>query len=1286
VSIGGLEVVERLGSDAWAERMLVRTPEGQQLALWWRRASHDDDDARGIDEAPPLRACFVRTYARGTHLGRAFVALAEADATPLADALRARVSTGVARDAPQEDRCWHAAALFADVADALAELSGSGSTIDDLVPSAIVVDATGRARLLPSLVTRPHRGRPMSIAQAAERAAAEGSLRYLAPERFRGEPATEASQLYALGAMIFELFAGRPPCDGATPVDVALAHLAEPPPSLDALAPDVPSILADLAMRLLAKDPRDRPESARVVAALLRGEPPPTISAHDGRLALPSLVGREEQLRVLQDAMADAAASRPRFVLITAGIGEGKTRLLDEAVRWAQLRGHLVGIATGGAGVLGALIASLRAAIEETFGRDGVAVAFSGAATPLLERDGEDAEDVSPAQRIEALRALVGQAQGLAPLLIAIDDAHRLDEATTRALWALATAPECTRVCTLLTFGEETLPAHVAQLVGRLAARKEARRAELSPLTPLQVEAAVASMLGAARVPESLLVWLDGRAAGSPYLVRELVQAATDRGALRRRAEGWSFEASEVATLPEGAMAMLAARLANLTVEQRALAVDVALLGEMASQKILERCTELEPQLFAHSLDALLRARVIEQRRGGKDSYWLTHAALRERLLADVAPEQVAQAHRRIAVAVENATAGRPSLPALRIIAYHREQAGDRAEAADRWLRFCQRAVRRGDADLAREGIEGVGRCAERAELESDRVRWLRSDVHRLAGELREAERLLRAMAQQGSAARRAEAFVRLAKVFEDEGRMRDALEAAEASLDAIGARPLPRGLSGLVVMVFGYLGLLLWPRPRKLVRRERDLELSALVMATRVGYVTDRRLGTTAYFRARSRARRVGDRDHWIWVECALAVTLALALAHRRAQRVTREGVASYRTVEDPALRLQCASSLMVASGLLGAEIDQQVFLRDTESLANAVGDRFTATLARGYRAYALWQRGRLDEAHAAIEAQLGAHDGRGKPGKDDAPRTEARLLRASLADEVSGGASADARARRSSAPPVDEDGVLEIPHLGLHENVLGSIAAARGDEEELTRLRNRAASLASGAALYAPHDELLVCSSAAKMALATGDTGTAVLWARRTVEAMRGSRSATALTIEAWGVYLIARALDGVRTVDELDRIALAEAYRAFRGLGAARAVVARGIALWAWSTESKAEAARVLEEEARHRPEGWAIYDCAINDLCAARILAATDPRVAADRSARGKRALRRIGAVAPAWLAQIDLRRSGSHPADGRSVPSPVPVSSSAPPASDPRLPGASPRASHHEEGG
>lgn len=119
-----------------------------------------------------------------------------------------------------------------------------------------------------------------------------GTAQYLPPEQARGQEATHAGDLYALGVIAYEATAGKRPFTGETQVDVAFAHVNEPVPLLPE---DVPAPLANIIYRLLRKDPKQRPADAlELVREITAAAQALGISTAPRPLALP--VTQAEQL------------------------------------------------------------------------------------------------------------------------------------------------------------------------------------------------------------------------------------------------------------------------------------------------------------------------------------------------------------------------------------------------------------------------------------------------------------------------------------------------------------------------------------------------------------------------------------------------------------------------------------------------------------------------------------------------------------------------------------------------------------------------------------------------------------------------------------------------------------------------------------------------------------------------------------------------------------------------------------------------------------------------------
>lgn len=98
-----------------------------------------------------------------------------------------------------------------------------------------------------------------------------GTPMYMSPEQALGRDAIDGrADIYAFGAMLYQLITGVPPYDGATSQEIVAQHLSAPVPDPADLAPRIPSWLSDVVRRCMAKDPKARYSSAADVAAALR--------------------------------------------------------------------------------------------------------------------------------------------------------------------------------------------------------------------------------------------------------------------------------------------------------------------------------------------------------------------------------------------------------------------------------------------------------------------------------------------------------------------------------------------------------------------------------------------------------------------------------------------------------------------------------------------------------------------------------------------------------------------------------------------------------------------------------------------------------------------------------------------------------------------------------------------------------------------------------------------------------------------------------------------------------
>ncbi|HSC78017.1 MAG TPA: serine/threonine-protein kinase, partial [Candidatus Acidoferrales bacterium] len=162
------------------------------------------------------------------------------------------------------------------IAEGLNEAHQAGVLHRDIKPANIMVDASGRVKVLDfGIATLTGRQRGMGeteenfITRTAGQASTGGTVPYMAPEQLRGEEASAASDIFSYGVLLYECLSGRLPFRGDTAIDVLHAILHETPATLRRVAPSVPPAWEQLIDRCLAKSPTQRVQTMNEVLQLL---------------------------------------------------------------------------------------------------------------------------------------------------------------------------------------------------------------------------------------------------------------------------------------------------------------------------------------------------------------------------------------------------------------------------------------------------------------------------------------------------------------------------------------------------------------------------------------------------------------------------------------------------------------------------------------------------------------------------------------------------------------------------------------------------------------------------------------------------------------------------------------------------------------------------------------------------------------------------------------------------------------------------------------------------------
>jgi len=171
-----------------------------------------------------------------------------------------------------------------------------------------------------------------------------GTMAYIAPEVFEGLPPSPSSDLYAVGVMAYQLFAGRLPFPEGSAYQM-IHDALNTEPDLDAM--EVPDELREVVARLMAKKPSERFATARqVISALGEATSQPiaheTARTRESFLEWAPLVGRDAEMATLKAALDGAITGTGGAYLLGGESGVGKTRLMDEVTIQAQVKGALL--------------------------------------------------------------------------------------------------------------------------------------------------------------------------------------------------------------------------------------------------------------------------------------------------------------------------------------------------------------------------------------------------------------------------------------------------------------------------------------------------------------------------------------------------------------------------------------------------------------------------------------------------------------------------------------------------------------------------------------------------------------------------------------------------------------------------------------------------------------------------------------------------------------------------------------------------------------------------------
>jgi PAS domain S-box-containing protein len=466
----------------------------------------------------------------------------------------------------------------------------------------------------------------------------QGTLLYIAPEQTgRTRRLVDyRADLYALGAIFYELLIGAPPFRLSDPLELVHAHVARPPHAPALLNPAVPTALSDIVLKLLSKVPDWRYQSAAALKADLeeaqrqwaaRGQIEAfELGRHDipyGLFLCGKLYGRDSDRQELEQALGRIARGPAEVLLLTGPAGVGKSSLVQEVreaaggrFRWLSGKSDLL----LGNVPYGPIIEAFRPLIRELSREPAEATeALRQRLRQALAPNGRVLTEMLP-----ELEALIGEqlpapdvglleaenrfqlafgalvralAESGPPIVLFLDDLQWTDPATLKLARAVAALPDLHAFLLLGSYRDtEVEPGHpLTRTV--LGIREAGTRVNTRQLTPLESSAVLALLCdGLKLLPMEagpLATIVHQKTGGNPFFVRRFLGFLHRSGVLTYSARQgrwtWDLCAAGAAPVSENVVDLLSRILRMLPTHTQEVLRTAACIGNRFSLGLLAK-------------------------------------------------------------------------------------------------------------------------------------------------------------------------------------------------------------------------------------------------------------------------------------------------------------------------------------------------------------------------------------------------------------------------------------------------------------------------------------------------------------------------------------------------------------------------------------------------------------------------------------------------------------------------------------------------------------------------